>query len=534
MNMMRQEVGNTVIEWIEGEPLIWVMRETRGEGKHASENQFRVDLTPLLTHYSQPFLHAIKEVILNKKHKCALRTVSSFTFGICRTLLICKDHIAKLCDQGAIAPVVFERIDTDFVLILAAIQDQVLPQYVAELRTLYTAHRENPAIFSPEVHLGDFPVDGRDLQLARKRKSVLASAMTRSVLVHILGITEAAFEQGTLDLGVYAFSRLLLSRAARPESYRVLRCKDLRIDDSSGTKSHFLTLTIPKAKTPRPPQATVAIPMEVGLLLEKQREAVVCRLGHLLKTRNAGLSEEGAQPLYTVGDLPLFPVRSTDASKHRDATIKRLGMYGHSCRFASSYLDPIKALTGKALTCTAMRHTLATHLAIAGCSAGTIAAVLLHANEKSARIYVDLIFEGVIDELSSSVQEAFTDHFPVFDEFVSSKDVISPESRIVSRSADKGRSETTGACRRRRICEYAPLSCYDCHRFKPAYDVDHTINLDLVTKEIESACSGGLQRQNDVKRYTHIANCIRIVINVCELKHATLKDARQFAKGTCE
>lgn len=531
---MRQEVGNTVIEWIECEPLIWVMRETRGEGKYASEYQFRADLTPLVTHYSQRFLHAIKEVILNKMHKCVLRTVSTFTFDICRALSVCKDHIAKLSAQQTIAPVVFERIDTDFVLVLAAVQDQVLPKYVTALRTLYTAHRENPAIFSPEVHLGDFAVDGRDLQLARKRRSVLASAMTRSTLVHITNITEAAFEQGTLDLGVYAFSRLLLSRAARPESYRVLRCKDLQIDDSSGTKSHFLTLTIPKAKTPTPPQATVAIPREVGLLLEKQREAVVCQLEHLLKTRNAALSKEGAQFVYTVGDLPLFPVRSTNASKHHDTTIKRLGMYSASGRFASSYLNPIRALTGKALTCTAMRHTLATQLAIAGCSAGTIAAVLLHANERTARIYVDLIFEGVIDELSSSVEEAFIDHFPVFDEFVSSKEVIPPENRIVSRSADKEQSEITGACRRRRICEYAPLSCYDCHRFKPAYDVDHRINLDLVIKEIELACSGGLQRQNDVKRYTHIANCIRIVINVCELKHETLKNARRSSKNSCE
>lgn len=531
MNMMRQEVGITVVEWQEDEPLVWEMCETRGEGKHASEYKFHVDLTPLLTGYSQPFLVELKEVILNKRLDAALISVRALCDAIRLLLLTCQEHFAKASKQAAIAPVVFARIDTDFLLGLGAIQNKVPQAYLVNFKSLYNAHRNNPAIFSPEVHPGDIPMGERDIQLARKRKTVVASAMTRAVLVHILNVTEAAFEASAIDLGIYAFSRLMFCRAARPETYRLLRCKDLRIDDSSGTKSYFLTLTIPKAKTTERPQATVAIPREVGQLLEKQREAVVRRLGYFLVARNAALSEEESQSPYTIGDLPLFPVRRDDAFTYADATIKRLGMHEASCKFTRSYVDPIKALTGKELTCTAMRHTLATQLAIAGCSAGTIAAVLLHANDRSARVYVDLIFEGAIDELSASMETAFTDHFPVFKKFVSSRDVIEPESRIVSCSADRTRHETTGACGRNRICEYAPLSCYGCHLFKPAYDVDHTINLDLVTEEIKAARWSGLQRQNDVKRYTHIANRIRIVINVCELKLAAVA-AEHATAGT--
>jgi hypothetical protein len=419
---------------------------------------------------------------------------------------------------------VFERIDSDFLLGLSAIKGEVPSGYIKILRAFYTENRNNAALFSPDLHLGDFPTGSNGQGIwARLRQNVLASAMSRSALVEILNITEAAYGMGELSMARYAFSRLMLSRAARPETYRVLRCKDLRVDTSGGVKSYFLTLTIPKARTSTRPQATVSIHREVGQLLEKQREAVASRLRYLVETKNATLSKNWAESsLYTVGDLPLFPVvRDKKIGKE---TAAGLGMYPNASEFTEAYVEPLRNLTGKQLTCTAMRHTMATQLAIAGCSAGTIAAVLLHASTNTARVYVDLIFEGAIDELSDSMEDAFMDHFPVFKEFVSAKDPIEPESRIVSHSTDRMRHETTGACGRRRICEYAPLSCYDCHHFKPAYDVDHNINLDLVTEEIGAARLGGLQRQTDVKRYSHIANRIRIVINVCELKCATKED----------
>ena len=323
-----------------------------------------------------------------------------------------------------------------------------------------------------------------------------------------------------MNLARYAFSRLMLSRAARPETYRVLRCKDLRVDTRGGTKSYFLTMTIPKAGTATPPQATVRIHREVGQLLEKQREQVVLRLEHLLAVKNAALSkEETESSLYTAGDLPLFP----NSQVFHPSAVDRLGMVASSNNFISAYVHPLKKLIGRNLTLTAMRHTMATQLAIAGCSAATIGAILLHSDTTTAQVYVDLIFDGAIDELSDSIEDAFNEHFPVYKDFVSAKDAMDPESRIVSCSADRTRHEITGKCGRRRVCEYAPLSCYDCHRFKPAYDVDHGINLDFATEEIESARRAGLQRQTDVKRYTHIANRIRIVINVCELKRAAVE-----------
>lgn len=526
MSVMRQPAGNTMIEWQEDEPLRWEMSETFGKGKHASETTVSFDLTPLSTGYSRTFLLACKEVLVNMRLRIATKSIKQTWFRLNRVALLYQDHFAKVCEEEALARVMLERIDSVFLLGLSAIKDEVPRAYLMALRAFYKENRDNAALFAPDLHLGDFPTGSNyEGYWARLRKTVLSSAMSRSVLVEILNVTEAAYEIGELSMARYAFSRLMLSRAARPETYRVLRCKDLRVDITGGVKSYFLTLTIPKAQTATRPQATVSIHREVGQLLEKQREAVASRLRYLVEAKNATLSKEWAESsIYTVGDLPLFPV--VRDKRIGEETASGLGMYPDRATFTEAYVAPLRNLTGKRLTCTAMRHTMATQLAISGCSAGTIAAVLLHATTNTARVYVDLIFEGVIDELSDSMEGAFIDHFPVFKEFVSANDPIKPESRIVSHSADRMRHETTGACGRRRICEYAPLSCYDCHRFKPAYDADHNINLDLITEEIDSARSGGLQRQTDVKRYTHIANRIRTVINVCELKRAANKSDR--------
>lgn len=526
MNVMRQPAGSTVIEWQEDEPLRWEMSETRGKGKHASETIASFDLTPLCNGFSRTFLLELKEMLVNMRLRIAIKSVKQTCYQLSRVALLCQNHFAKVCEEEALARVVFERIDANFLLGLSAIKDEVPSAYLKTLRLFYMENRDNAALFSPDLHLGDFPVGAGDQgHLAALRQNVLSGAMSRSVLVEILNVTEAAFEIGELSMARYAFSRLMLSRAARPETYRVLRCKDLQIDISGGVKSYFLTLTVPKARTAVRPQATVSIHREVGQLLEKQREEVASRLTYLVVSKNSTLSDErGESSRYTVGDLPLFPVVRDKQMGAEAASL--LGMYPDRAGFTAAYVEPLKKLTGKRLTCTAMRHTMATQLAISGCSASTIAAVLLHATTKTARVYVDLIFEGAIDELSDSMEGAFIDHFPVFKEFVSAKDLIEPERRIVSHSADRMRHETTGACGRRRICEYAPLSCYDCHRFKPAYDADHNINLDLVTKEIDAARAGGLQRQTDVKRYSHIGNRIRVVINVCELKRSANESER--------
>lgn len=521
MSVISQVIGNTVVQWQEEEPLMWEMCETLGKSKHTSEIKIAFDLTPLLCGYNCAFLLALKEAMINKRLKVSLISIKTEYLKLKRLLQICQDRFLMVCKQQAIQPVVFERIDSELLLGLSAFKAEVPSNYRKTLRAFYTEQRDNCALFSPDLYFGDFPTHSDESYISQARRRVIGSAMSRPMLVAILNINEAAYETGTLDLARYAFSRLMLSRAARPETYRVLRCKDLRVNTSGGTKSYYLTLTIPKTGAASPPKATVSIHREVGLLLEKQREAVTSKLSHLLAAKNAALGKEDGSH-YTVDDLPLFPLVGAP-SMLRKTTIANLAMHTNSGNFIRDYVAPLKKLTGKGITCNVIRHTMATQLAIAGCSARTIAAVLLHTDDKNAQVYVDLIFEGAIDELSDSMVVAFNDHFPVFKEFVSAKDAIEPQNRIVSYSVDRTRHETTGACGRHRICVYAPISCYDCHRFRPCFDADHTINLDLVNEEIEAARTGGLQRQTDVKRYSHIANRIRSVIHVCELRYEAMK-----------
>lgn len=263
MNLLRQPVGNTVIEWQESEPLRWEISKTRGEGKYALETKIFFDLTTLLPGYSRTFLLALKEALVKMGLRIEISSIKHKCYALHRVALLCQKHFAKVCEEEAVERIVFERIDADFVLGLSAIKDEVPDAYLTTLRIFYTANRDNETLFSPDLHLGDFPTGSDQGRLGRLRQNVIASAMSRSILVEILNVTEAAYEIGELSLARYAFSRLMLSRGARPETYRVLRCKDLRVDTSGGIKSYFLTLTIPKSKTAVRPRATVSIHREV-------------------------------------------------------------------------------------------------------------------------------------------------------------------------------------------------------------------------------------------------------------------------------
>jgi len=535
MGTIKQVVGPAVAEWHEDAPLRWTMSETLGKGKRAEPKQFSFDLAPLLPGYKRDFLLALKEYWIDSRLKVRLITIWAEAYRVQAILQACQNQFIKLSDERAVPPPLFERVDSDLLMGLWAIQESVPHGYLMTFKSFYNKQRYNSALFQTDLYPSDFPTEtsknspqlGR---LGQMRKNVLASALSRATLVQILNITEAAFEAGELSLSIFAFSRLLLSRAARPESFRVLKLKDLRIDEVGGKKVYFLTITIPKARTSERPLAPIRLHQDVGMILDRQRDAVAKRLGGLIQKKNAELREDvrAASP-YTIGDLPLFPSGGS-SGRMVQSTRDRLGMMRRASDLAKNYTNPLKKLTGAKINHLVMRHTIGTQLAIAGCSASTIAAVLLHATSNTASVYVDLIFSGAIDELSDSLEPAFLEHFPVIKHFVSTKDAIDPTKRVVSPSVNRTRRETTGECGRHQICQYAPIACYECPRFKPCYDVDHMINLERVNEELDSARLGGLPRQADMKRYTHIANRIRVVINICEAKREAIAAERTAAE----
>lgn len=525
MGAVRQAVGPALAEWDEDDPLCWTLSDTIGKGSRAEHRLATFDLRSLQQLYSQELLMALKGIWIDSRLRVRLTSVETEAFRIRAILKACQDELTKPGKHPPANAPVFERINVDLLVAVWAIKDSVPKIYLASLRRFYRRHRHNDVIFSADLHESDFPgVSNGDKDdtgsVGQLRRNVLGSALSRATLVHILNVTEAAYESGELDLSLFAFSRLLLSRAARPESFRVLRLKDLQIDESDGTTTYYLNLTIPKARTGERPVATVRLHADVGRIHAQQRMAVAERYGCLVDAKNSRLEGTGL-PQYTIGDLPLFPANGKSGRLFQ-ATKDRLALLRTSPDFHSYYMEPLRKLAQVKMNHLAIRHTMGTQLAIAGCSTSTIAAVLLHATQRAAGVYVDLVFSGAIDELSDSLESAFLEHFPVIKEFASTRDALDPAKRIVSSSSDRSRRETTGQCGRSQICQYAPITCYDCHRFKPCYDADHTINLDRVNAELVSARDGGLPREVDVKRYTHIANRIRIVIMICEAKRKTL------------
>ena len=531
-------VGGAIAEWNDDVPLLWTMTETIGKGISAETKQISIDLNSLIKCYDRTFLLAIKEWCIESRLQVRLSTIQTDVFRIQAILQACQNQFIQSCGEQAIATPVFEKIDSDLILGLWAIHVSLPANYLTTFRTFYNKQRYNSLLFHADLRPNDFPKgrwtgdDSGELGAVGKfRKNVLASALNRAMLVQILNVTEAAYEAGELSLDLFAYSRLLLSRAARPESFRLLRLKDLRIDEVDGKKNYFLSISIPKSRTNNRPIADIRLHEDVGMILNRQRDAVAKRLANLIQMRNSTLSDATRKSFsYTIGDLPLFPGGGS-SGRMTQATKDRLGMLDRSLCLTTYYVRPLVKLTGVKMNHIAMRHTLGTQLAIAGCAASTIAAVLLHASTRSAAAYVDIIFSGAIDQLSDSMEPAFLEHFPVIKQFVSVADAIAPSKRIVSLSAEHTRREVTGECGREQICHYAPIACYECPRFKPCYDVDHSINLERVTEEVEFARSGGLARQVDAKRYIHIANRIRVVINICEAKREALA-AELAAKET--
>lgn len=525
MSLVKLAVGNNSVEWNEDEPLRWTTKETVGKGRHAEETCYSADLTILEQGFSHTLLTSLKDAWIKHSYRVRMPTLNVEIYRILKILKVLQARFADIYRERGHRQQAFQHIDTSLLTGLWAIRKEIPDHYLRSFRSFYIRERDNHRIFTPDLHKGDFPTnpDGEPIgTIGRLRQNVLASALPRATLVQILNITEAAFEAGELKLSIFAFSRLLLSRAARPESFRLLRIRDFSIDSTGEVKVYFLTFTIPKARTHQRPTAPVRIHRDVGALLERQRDAVIREYGQLVEAKNTALAHDGfdANEFFTVGDLPLFPV---NPYRLKQSSKDRLAMLRTASAFTKSYLDPLKSLTGAKITCTAIRHTMGTQLAAAGCSTSTIAAVLLHANDSSARVYVDLLFTEVIDQITESLEPAFLEHFPVFEAFVKSTDSISSAKRIVSSTHDRKHRETTGECGQAEVCQYAPIACYECARFRPCYDTDHTINLERVQREIDIARAGGLPRRIDAQRYTHIANCIRVVINVCEAKRAEME-----------
>jgi integrase len=515
MVMICQTVGNTEVQWEEDSPLMWSMQEkVKGDEGEVRTISIDLDLSPLVVGYEMTFLLGLKEATIGRRHRVSLSTILSQVNNL-RALL-------QTCHKRGIVNGKVAQIDSAFLLGLAELGEGVPHRYLPTLKQLFKHNRTNTTLFDSTLYPEDFPSKtSKKGQTGDRISHILAKALTRAAMVSVLDAVDEAYENGSIDIGIYSFSKLAFNIFCRPESYRQIRVKDLvpNTNNETGEISYFLYVLPAKSRVEHPQRLSFLLHRDVGRILELQRQSVVERFGHTVKNKE------------DLGKLALFPARKLKADGTWVSAIARanFGRYGKQEAFSAAYLRPINKAVGRAITFNGLRHTIGTQLALMKCSASTIAAVLKHATDHVCQSYVDIVFDGLIDELSDGLQPGFDAHFPAFKAFASKHDTIPRERAIVSEDLDTGRMETIAVCGRQVICQYAPFSCYTCPRFIPCWDADHSINQDIVELEIRDFEGQGLAMQTQVKKYKHLLNSIRVVVIACDTKRKAMEIAEEAA-----
>ncbi|MEV3818784.1 hypothetical protein RI537_22080 [Aeromonas salmonicida] len=483
MTIVHQVIGNTVAQWDDTVPLMWTLSETTGPKNDRRTQTASFDLSELRAGYEDSFLLTLRDILIARRKRVSFTTVSTWINHI-RVLL------RKVQSQRVGEPLV-THIDLAFLLTLRTIIQDISISYLGTFRRLFTEHRESP-LFAHDLVPEDFPVK-KYIKGHRGKKiaTILAKALSRAAQVEILRRSEEAYESGAIDIGCFSFLHLIFHTYCRPASYRRLTLADLQIDVDPETqvKTYFLWVMPMKTRVSAKSLKKITYQLDsiVGELLEAQRIQVIKTWGHLVASKD-------------IGKLALFPARRI-GSDGRWIGKNARAHYGETSHasFHSCYLKPIRKLQ-KSITFdfNVLRHTVATQLAVAGCSATTIAAVLKHASPASCQPYVDIAFQGLIDVLSETMEPVFNTHFPAF---CSKHDLNAPEKAINSIELATGRSELTGECGKTNACQYAPLACYSCSRFTPCFDADHSINLRFTESEIIKYEGGGLPFRELVNQF---------------------------------
>lgn len=486
--------------------LRWTMTSVVKDGQEERRDQFFFDLSSLAKGYSSHFLMALKTALIRRRNRVGLQTIDTEYRHV-------KVILGTCLRIGGITAVV-DQIDLSFLAALEAQKNKLTKPGLESLKRFFNINRNNESLFARDLRPEDFPL--RESTVGNEGeaiKRILSQALTRAAMSQTLTAVEDAYESGELDIGHYSFAMLAFHVFFRPASYRQLRLMDLSRDENkeTGAVNWFIDMLPAKTRADNPVRLPMRIVPDVGELLKLQQEYVAYRYGHLV-------------PESEIGKIALFPARlfNADGTLRSPYATKHRGMCANSGAFSKAYLAPIEKLARRELSFNALRHTVGTQLAIAGLSASSIAAVLRHATDDTCQRYVDLFFQGVLDRISDAMQPSFDEHFPVYkevmDRAISKRQPIPREKAIVSEDQATGRREVTAECGRQSLCGYAPLACYECNKFRPCWDADHTINLDLVNREIFDFEGQGLAMQHEVRKYKQLRNAIRMVISICEIK----------------
>lgn len=492
-------IGNTVVEWDDNKPLIFTLSEETGSKDDRRLETVQFDLSSLRVGFEDEFLVDLKNVLIERRNHIALITVTTEYTNILSLFrkVICND----LFDTRR------SVIDESFLLVLSTNTEKFSSVCLDTLRRIFNSNPHYP-IFAHGLRGADFPQKSdKKGTYGKSIDNILATALTRAACVEILRRSEESYEDGTIDIGLFSFINLAFSVYVRPDSYRRIRLSDLVYDTEED--AYFLNIPTAKTRVQKPQKICFRINKHVGMLLLKQRQQVIKKFGHIIEQDD-------------IGKLALFPARKLKAdrsgwiSKHAN---KCFGEVKTGTIFNNTYFQKIRDSTllgEKSVNARSLRHTVGTQLAEQGCSAKTIQAVLKHVGDQTCMAYVDIAFHGLINELSDAMQPGFKACMPVFQRFRSKNDLVTPNKAIYSEVLETGRTELTGECGKQIRCQAAPFTCYECNKFIPCCDADHSLNIDIIQCEIDNYKRAGAPYRHLVEKARALKYRIHLVMTACD------------------
>ncbi len=493
--IVTQTLGKTTFTWNESTPLEFeaVTREAEGE----PEYHRKFDLSQLTAGFEESFLFDLKDLFMQRHLKVRAISVKNQHDNVVRLLnKIQSDQTSPDLSKRLMEADKITAIDTGLMIAirekLAEDAGWIKGAYIESLCDLFT-FAGHGSVFK-YLERGDFPTRDRSGTADRARQQIISQALSRTLQIALLTDVERRFQDGELHLGVYVLWNLTNTLYARPESLRQIRCGDLTYTENKATGENDCTLWVMPAK--RRGKREEAQRMEyrlttfLGHLVIKQQAWVIENIGPLY-----GLKEDLDPEKRKVIEqqLALFP--RINAGMRTDFEAKNFGMLENSTTLGRIYLEPIqRCLDNIHVNFTVMRHTIGTQLAAAGVSAAVIQAVLRHATDKTARVYIDLAAKELREALNTGL-EALEELFPAYNAFMNAKQTRAmaqqfPERIVNSRGPIDPQTgameiETTGGCGKSVACALAPLSCYGCWRWIANVDADHSVNLCKVQERIK-------------------------------------------------
>jgi len=492
--MEYKTIGNTVAQWDETNPLQFYLTDI-SNGVEKTDNY---DLSKFDVGYEGDFLVHLRNEIINRRFKVSLKTIRNEFESI--------SGLLKKTIEHQLFEIKVARIDEVYLLALRTIAVDCSESGLIVIKRYFLANAESP-LFEKGLIEEYFPSHAHKRgRYGERIDRILANMLTRSASVQIIKLVDQFYEDRLIDIGIFSFIKLSFSIFCRPESYRQITVSDLDYNEKS--KSYYLHVIPAKSRVHNPNKICYKIPEQVGVLLLEQRQNVIATYGHLIDQK-------------FIGKLALFPARKMMNDRSRwvsDYANKSFGQLADNGHFTSAYLRYLRkriGLLGDRLNSNSLRHAVATNLALLGCSAKTIQAVLKHAHDASSQVYVDIAFSGLINKLSDSMLPAFQEYFPIFSRFKSEKEIIPMNKAIRCDDVEAGKIILSGECGNQIRCAAAPFTCYECNKFIPCYDADHSVNLVIIEREIKKYSDAGYTYRQMVDKFKTVKAQIELVILAC-------------------